>query len=61
MAGNTGGPGTQADQPDPVGRMSELFAQVRPEHVKMFAQYSVTMTLAQKKSAWLAQTCFTPT
>jgi len=28
MAGNSGGPGTQADQPDPLGRMSELFAQV---------------------------------
>ena len=28
MAGNRGGPGTQADQPDPLGRMSELFAQV---------------------------------
>lgn len=28
MAGNQGGPGTQANQPDPLGRMSELFAQV---------------------------------
>lgn len=28
MAGNRGGPDTQADQPDPVGRMAELFAQV---------------------------------
>ena len=28
MAGNRGGPGTQADQPGPLGRMSELFAQV---------------------------------
>ena len=30
MAVNQGGPGTQADQPDPLGRMSELFAQVTP-------------------------------
>ena len=28
MAGNRGGPGVQGDQPDPLGRMSELFAQV---------------------------------
>ncbi|KAL3156144.1 hypothetical protein ABBQ32_012435 [Trebouxia sp. C0010 RCD-2024] len=52
MAGNRGGPGTQADQPDPVGRMSELFAQVF-EHVDMVT----TDILATFLMAAAAQQC----
>ncbi|KAL0029095.1 hypothetical protein WJX77_006448 [Trebouxia sp. C0004] len=52
MAGNSGGPGTQADQPDPLGRMSELFAQVF-EHVDMVT----TDILATFLMAAAAQQC----
>lgn len=52
MAGNRGGTGVQGDQPDPLGRMSELFAQVF-EHVDMVT----TDVLATFLMAAAAQQC----
>ena len=47
MAANQGGPGIQADQPDPVGRMSELFAQVTPNpHRLKYLRYLCTESIA---------------